>query len=255
MGDDISIKIIADQLGKELELASEAIKDELEKAVQNVAQATYAGIIAKIQSMSMDPKNRQDYLRALKIDDLGEGTWLIFLDGDWATKLEEGQPAYSIRDQLLKSTKVVQVGRRAGQPWVQVSKKGKKFAVVPFGHKPFSGEKGSGDLGTDIKAIRVRNMAGKKQSITKIFKDLEGRPLTGKVATAGQVPLNPDLSNMTKYQFVSESGKVSSIYMTYRTVTEDSTGWQHPGHPGYQLFKEAEKYVQDELENIVKTLL
>lgn len=251
---DIDVKLIADQLGKDLEKAAPQVQLELEQAVGNLAQAAYAAIVAKVQGMSMDPKNRSDYLRALKFKDLGDATWLIFLDGDWASKLEEGFGSYNIRDVLLKSTKTVEVGQRAGQPWVRTNKQGKKFAAVPFEHKPFSGEKMAGNLGDDIKKIMVKNRGGSDQPITEIFKDLGGKPIHGKVATAQNVGI-PNLEGLTKYQFVHDSGKVSSMYMTFRMVSEDSAGWTHPGHKGYQLFKEAEQYVEAELKNIINNLL
>lgn len=251
---DIEVKFIADQLGKDLANIAPQVQAELEQAVGNLAQAAYSAIVAKVQGMSMDPKNRQDYLRALKFQDLGDATWLIFLDGDWASKLEEGFGSYSIKDVLLKSTKTVEVGSRAGLPWVRKSKDGTKFAAVPFEHKPFSGEKMAGNLGDDIKKILAKNRAGVEQPITEIFRDLGGKPIQGKVATANNVGV-PNLEGLTKYQFVHESGKVSSVYMTYRIVSENSPGWQHPGHKGYQLFKEAEQYVETELKNILNTLL
>lgn len=253
---DIEVKLIADELGKDLENATPAIQNEIHQAVENLANATHAAIIAKIQSMSVRPENRQDYLRALKFEKLGDSTWVIFLDGIDAKKLEEGQDGYSIKDQLLKSKKRVQVGSRAGEPWVRTSKAGKKYAAVPFQHKPFSGEKFSGDLAADIKKLQAMNKRTQKmQPITKLFKDLDGKPVHGKVATVAEVPGQPNLAGLTKYQHVHESGAVSSVYMTYRMVHEDSTGWQHPGTKGYQLFKEAEDYVESELKNILETLL
>lgn len=252
---DIEITVIADELGKSLKNLAPQVEAELQAAVGNLAQAAYAAMVAKVQKMSLDPKNRQAYLKALKFQDLGDATWLIYLDGDWPNKLESGYGSYSIKDLLLKSQKIVQVGTRSGQPWVQKNKKGKKFAHVPFEHKPFSGEKMSGDLGEDIKKIMASNRQGQMQPITETFKDLEGKPLQGKVAQAGEHPTNPNLSGLVKYQTVSPSGKVSSIYMTYRTVSEDSAGWTHPGHNGYQLFKEAEDYVKSELRNILDTIL
>ena len=251
---DIEVKLIADQLGKSLENIVPQVQAELEQAVENLANAAYAAIISRVQGMSMDPKNRADYLRALKFQDLGDATWLIYLDGDWPKKLEEGFGAYNIKDVLLKSTKTVEVGSRAGQPWVRKNKDGKKFAVVPFEHKPFSGEKMAGNIGEDIKKILVKNRAGEDQPITKIFKDLDGKAIHGKVATAQNVGV-PNLEGLTKYQFVHDSGKVSSMYMTFRIVSEESTGWKHPGHSGYSLFKEAETYVESELKNIINTLL
>lgn len=252
---DIEISVIADELGKNLKNLAPQVEAELQAAVQNLAQAAYAAMISKVQKMSLDPKNRQAYLKALKFHDLGDATWLISLDGDWPNKLESGYGPYNIKDVLLKSQKIVEVGSRSGLPWVQKNKKGKKFAHVPFDHKPFSGEKSAGNLGDDIKKIEVMNRAGNMQSITETFKDLEGKPIAGKVAQAGVHPTNPNLSGLVKYQSISESGRVSSIYMTYRTVGEDSKGWQHPGHKGYQLFKEAEEYVNTELRNILKTIL
>jgi len=252
---DIEVKLIAEELGKSLKNIAPQVQAELEQAVGNLANAAYAAMVAKVQGMSLDPKNRQAYLKALKFENLGDATWLIYLDGEWAQKLEEGFGAYSIKDQLLKSTKTVEVGSRSGQPWVRKSKKGSKYAAVPFEHKPFSGEKMAGNLADDISKILVKNRMGEDQPITKIFKDLEGKPIAGKVAVGGEHPTNPNLTGLTKYQSVSDSGKVSSIYMTYRMVSENSTGWTHPGHGGYQLFKEAEEYVQTELKNILNTLL
>lgn len=251
---DLELKLIADELGKDLENLAPRVEAELNKAIENLATAAYSAMIAKVQSMSLDPKNRADYLRSLKFENVGDGTYLIFLDGERAQTLEDGQEPWSIKEALLKSQKTVEVGSRAGQPWVQLSKKGTKFAAVPFDHHPFSGHK-SGNLGDDIKKILVKNRAGKEQPITQIFNDLGGKPIHGKVAVAGKVEGQPNLSGLTKYQHVSDTGKVSSIYMTYRMVSEDSTGWQHPGSEGYQLFKEAEEYVQNEMKNILKTLL
>lgn len=256
MMSDIDVKLMAEELGKSIEDLSEKVEQELHAAIENVAQAAHASMIARVQGWSMDPKNRQDYLRALQYAKIDDSSYLIYLDGEWPKKLEEGYPGYSIKDKLLASQKRVKVGSRAGEPWVRTSKEGKKYAAVPFEHKPFSGENSSGNLADDIKKLVAQNMAGKKQSILETFNDLEGRPLTGKVATVSKNSTDvKNLKGLTKYQHVSDSGKVSSIYMTYRMVHQDSPGWQHPGHKGYQLFKQAEEYVERELENIIKTIL
>ena len=254
MMSDISVKLKAEQLGKSIDNLTPQLEAELNSAVENVAVAAHASMISRVQGMSMDPKNRQDYLRALKYQKLSDSSFLIFLDGSWPKKLEEGFGPYSIKDQLLRSNKVVEVGSRAGESWVRTSKKGKKYAAVPFEQKPFSGEKMAGNLADDIKKMVATNMAGKKQSITKTFKDLEGNPIAGKVATVKDSE-NENLKGLSKYQFIHDSGRVSSVYMTYRMVHEDHPGWQHPGHKGYQLFKQAEEYIDQELENIINTLL
>jgi hypothetical protein len=251
---DISLKIRAEALGKTMENLAPQVEEEINSAVKNLAHAAYTAMTAKIQSMSMNVKNRKDYLSALKFKDVGDDSYIIYLDGEWANKLENGFGSYSIREMLLKSQKIVGVGSRAGEPWVRKAKDGHKYAAVPFEHKPHAGS--SGDLAADIKALMGKGRDGQQQSISKIFKNAEGTPMSGKVATA--IPAdntNPNLVGLTKYQSVSPSGKVSSIYMTYRMVSENGKDWIHPGHSGYQLFKEAEDFVEKEMDNIIKTLL
>ena len=91
------------------------------------------------------------------------------------------------------------------------------------------------------------------EKITKIFRDQHGKPLTGAVATG--ISNNPLIDKVTKYQKVNKKGGVSSTYINYKTVSQNSSGWEHPGHDGYKLFKEAEEWVAAELENIIGTLL
>ena len=180
---DFSLKIKAKQLGKSMDDLDQAVEAELREAVKNVAVAAHNTMVAQIQSMQMDPKNRQDYLRGLQITPLDDENYLIYLDGAWANKLEQGFEGYDMKEVLLRSDKTVEVGSRAGEPWVRQGTKG-KFAAVPFEHKPFSGEKfNSGDLATEIKKMTAMNMAGQKQKLTKTFKDLSGNPMSGKVAT------------------------------------------------------------------------
>ncbi len=252
---DISFKIRAEQLGKQIEQLAPMVEEEINQAVKNLAQAAYTAMTARIQGMSMSEKNRKDYLKSLKFSNLGDDSFLIYLDGEWANKLEEGFGSYSIREQLLKSQKVVGVGSRAGEKWVRTGKDGQKYAAVPFEHKPHAGP--SGDLASDIKKLVGENILGHKQGITKIWKNIEGKPMSGKVATVKELPegVSPNLQGLTKFQHVHASGKVSSVYMTFRMVSENGKDWTHPGHKGYQLFKEAQDYVEKEMDNIILTLL
>ena len=251
---DISFKIRAEALGKDMENLAPIVENEINQAVKNLAHAAYTSMTAKVQSMSMNEKNRKDYLKALKFSDLGDDSYLIYIDGEWADKLEKGFGGYSIRDMLLKSQKIVGVGSRSGEPWVRKAKDGHKYAAVPFEHKPHAGP--TGDLAADIKATMAKGTNGQIQSMSKIFKNSEGKPINGKVATAlpGDAP-TANLQGLTKYQYVHPSGAVSSVYMTYRMVSENGKDWIHPGHKGYQLFKQAQDYVEKEMDNIINTLL
>lgn len=249
---DINIKIKAEELGKSIENLAPDVEAEFDAAVKNLAEAAYAQMVAQVQAQTSNPKNRQDYLRGLKFMELGSNDFLIYLEGDWANKLEDGFPAYDMKKQLLSSTKKT----RSGEPWVKTSKAGKKYASVPFEKKPFSRDPAMQDLSQKLKQITVENMQGVDQKLTQIFKNAEGKAIQGKVATIKPGDGVPnELVGVSKYQQVSPTGSVSSVYMAFRTVHEDSDGWQHPGHPGYNLFKQAEEFVESELENIINTVL
>lgn len=251
---DISFKIRAEQLGKQMENLAPQVEEEINQAVKNLAHAAYTSMTAKVQSMSISDKSRKDYLKALKFQNLGDDSYLIYLDGEWANKLEQGYGSYSIRDALLKSKKIVGVGSRSGESWVRTAKDGHKYAAVPFEHKPHANP--TGDLGRDIKNLMAKGVNGQVQSIGTVFKNAEGKPISGKVATVSKSDATtPNLAGLTKYQHVGAGGKVSSVYMTYRMVSENGKDWVHPGSNGYQLFKEAEEYVQKEMDNIIQILL
>lgn len=251
---DISFKLRAEALGKDIENLAPMIEDEINQAVKNLAHAAYTAMTAKVQSMKMSEASRKNYLKGLNFTELGDDAYLIHLDGEWANKLEEGFGSYSIRAMLLKSTKIVGVGKRAGEPWVRIGAEGQKYASVPFEHKPHANP--SGDLGKDIKNLMAKGVNGAVQPISQTFKNADGKAINGKVATVNAADTNvANLKGLTKYQYVHKSGKVSSVYMTFRTVSENGKDWIHPGHKGYQLFKEAQDFVEKEMDNIIKTLL
>ena len=250
---DFSVKIKAEELGKVFEDIGEQLSLELESAVSDLAHGAYAKIAADAQAQISNPDARQQYLKGLDIVELGPGSFLVTLDTEESNKLENGYDGYSIKDNLLKSKKLVQLGPRAGQPWVQTNPEtGNKFAHVPIQVRPHSKEAGN-DLGQEIQAMVGKARDNTRQRITKIFKDSHGKPLTGAVATG--ISDNPLINKVTKYQKVNKGGGVSSTYINYRTVSTNSSGWKHPGHDGYGLFKEAEDWVAAELENIIGTLL
>lgn len=251
---DISLKVRAEALEKTLDNLAPQVEEELNQAVKNLAHAAYTSMIANIQKRQISDKSRKDYLKALDFKDLGDDSYLIVLDGEWANKLEKGFGSYSIRDQLLKSKKVVGVGSRTGESWVRTAKDGHKYAAVPFEHKPHANP--SGDLAKDIKNLMAKGVNGQVQNIDKIFKNADGKAIHGKVASVAAFDAtNPNLANLTKYQHVHKSGRVSSVYMTYRMVSENGKDWIHPGHDGYQLFKETEAFVESEMDNIIRKLL
>lgn len=234
------------------------VQEEFDQAIKDTANAAYASITAKAQQELHS--TRQDYLRGLSFEELGNNTYLITLEGDYANSLEKGYAGFDVRTGMLASEKVVGVGPRSGQKWVQTAKDGHKFAHVPFEHKPHSKAPQASDLNQAIRKLTAMNRAGMEQKLTKVFKDAAGKPIEGRVASVKKVEGFPQLAGISKYQKVyknESTGKetVQSVYMTFRTVSENGDSWQHPGYGGLHAFDEAEKWVAEQIDNIIKTLI
>jgi hypothetical protein len=254
---DINIHIRATALGKSLENLASEIQEELDQAIKDTANAAFASITAAAQSQLHS--SRQDYLRGLSFEELGNNTYLIILEGDFANSLEKGYPGFDVRTGMLNSEKIVGVGPRSGQKWVQQGKNG-KFAHVPFEHRPHSKAPQASDLNQAIKKLQAMNREGVQQKLTSIFKDASGKPLEGRVATVNKVKGFPQLDGLTKYQKVYKNettGKetLQSVYLTYRTISENGKSWRHPGFSGLHAFDEAEKFVEEQIDNIINALI
>jgi hypothetical protein len=251
---DLVLTLDGKELKRTLDNVGERLESELNQAITNLAHATYAKITADAQNKLS--RTRQDYLRGLQFDSLGGNSYLISLQGEWANKIEHGFPAKNMKDVLLNSQKIVQVGKRAGQPWVQKGQKNQRYAHVPFEHKPHSKEAKGGDLNSVLKKMTGYGVSGINQRITRIFKDPSGNPMEGKVAT-GRSDI-PQLDQVVKYQkiYKDQKGKekVQSLYVTYRTISDLSTGWHHPGYEGLRAFREAEIWIAKEIDNIIRRL-
>ena len=253
----------AERLGKDLENLAPAMESALSEAIRGVAESAYATIMSRAQSELNG--TRQDYIKSLNFNDLGDGSYLISLDGEWANALESGQASYDMREKLLKSNKIVEVGSRAGQPWVQHSKPGKdgkthKYAHVPFEKQPFANAGAAGNMADAIQALKGVNAKGNLQKLTKVFKGLDGKALEGRVATAHPGSVSDSrLQDLVKYQSLSINSKgketVRSTYISFRTISEIGKPWIQPARTGLGLFDDAEREVQAQIDKILNVLL
>lgn len=256
-----SIKDSLKKLQKDLESLAPAIEQKIGVAIKDASYAAYASIVAQAQAKLNS--TRADYLKGLTITDIGENSYLIELDGKAANGLEDGYSAFNMTPGMLASTKTVTVGSRAGQPWVQQSvpkgksKESHKFAHVPMQQNPHSKTAGNADMAQAVRAMTAVNAKGNDQSLLSVFKDAGGNALQGKVATGRS--LDPRFDQIVKYQktYQNDAGKntTQSIYIKYRTVSENGKPWMHPGFSGIHAFQEAERELEKNLDAIVKSLL
>lgn len=258
---EFSIEDSFKKLQKSLEGIGPALEQEINAAVKDAAYAAYASIVAKAQAELNT--TREDYLSGLQFIDLGNNEYVITLNGERADSIEDGYPSYNLVPGLLKSTKTVEVGQRAGQSWVQQSQpKGKnkethKYAHVPLERK-VSSVQGTSNLADAIRSMTATNARGRQQKITSLFKDGQGNPIQGKVAVGRSD--DPMLDQLVKYQKTTtnpDTGKsrTQSVYINYRTISENGKPWIHKGYAGLHAFEDAEKEIEKQLDNIIRTLL
>jgi hypothetical protein len=245
------------KLGKDMEDLSSAMRAEASQAVAGVAQAALSFVTGEAQAKLH--ATRQDYLSGLSLEQVGPNEFVIVLSGDAALRIENGWGAYDLRAVLLRSRKIVSVGRRAGQPWVRIGKLNQKYASVPFQQQPFSKAGGASSSADVIAGLYARNARGRRQKLTSVFNDADGNPMEGKVASVTNPALG-NLSGITKYQKkytdpVTGKQTVQGIYATYRTVSENGKPWNHPGYNGLHAFQRAEKFVEEKLDEIAKVLV
>ena len=248
------------EVGKSVASLTKELQNEINDAIKDVAYAAYAHIQSLAQSKLSS--TRQDYLKALQFNELGDNTYLIALDSDWANALEDGFAAFNQTPGMMASQKIVEIGRRAGQPWVQHSKATKKnpshkYAYVPFERHPSTKEPKYADMASQIRAMDAMNKHTQQiQKITEVFKDASGKAIEGLVGIGKSE--NPFLNDLVKYQSVKvgKGGKesVTSTYINYRCVSEIGKPWIHKGFEGIKAFKDAEAFVDAQIKKIIQTL-
>ena len=100
----MDIKIDIGDILKQLEHAGDAVEAEINQAVSTVAHAGYAYAISEVQSKVSSSSNRQDYLKALSLDQIGPSEWVIDFNESIAGHVEKGSGSYNMRSTLLSET-------------------------------------------------------------------------------------------------------------------------------------------------------
>ena len=252
MGNKIKLNAIESirSLKRSLEGLTPKLKKEFDKSVAELAKAAHAQIISHAQSKLKGSK--EDYLKAVRFEQLSPTEFAISLEGDWANMLEEGFPAYDLSAKLLRSNSSVKSGPNSGDSWVKTSKEGNKYAKVPFQRSESMSAKGA-SLGEALQQMTAQNSRGRKQRITELFTDPAGNALEGKVAVGTSD--NPMFDRLVKYQERTTEGDLRSVYVNYRTVSSAGKKWVHPGYLGVHAFEEAEKQIEKELNKIISQFL
>lgn len=253
---EFSITVKAEQLGVDLKKFSDGMIEAIREGIENIAESTYSKIRETAAKALANKSYNETYLKALSFKKLNKNSWILELHGDFANKIEEGTPAFDMRDILLKSKAKVSAGPRAGTSWVQTSKAGYKYANVPvqkFVTPP------SADMATMLKSLQATGRNGVKQTINKIFRNIQtGEPLQGRVAVAGKQAdiLANKFEGLTKYQ-TTKNNRTYNLYMLYRGISnnpEKSKGWRNPGIPAVNAWKGLDNFIDQQFAILLKEI-
>lgn len=181
--------------------------------------------------------------------------------------VEEGTPAHDMKAMLHTSNKV------------RISAKGKRYLIIPFRHGTPSA--GSHEGGRGEKRATLQTMP---QSVYAMAKGLDPSYRTGSREVINPVTNQPvvrhsykwggrlsanaladmGLQNLSRrphwksspYQgmvrFPRDDKSGQSLYMTFRVMSEDSTGWIHPGTPPKWLARQTAEEMQPIIVKVIE---
>lgn len=237
MGIEIDIKVIARELGKDLETLGEKTVQNLKTAVKQLSLNVHAEA-DRLASLKLR-SSRDTYRNALKYEELSNDIYVVYLDPASPAKyFEEGWSGFDMKPGLLNG------------PKARTTKKGIKFNIIPLQQRPFS--KDAPKPSTLVDTRNAIKQILKDKNIEKTVKEIEG----GATVTTFKGIENPMLKGLTQVSKQYQNRRQSQ-YFIFRMVTSksDPSSWQHPGYqPGAQIFKELEFYVRDNIDRIVKSL-
>lgn len=248
-----------------LDLAKE-LKPKFDKAAaeaaRDLALQVHGHILEEVKAKLHS--TREKYEKALKVEPVGDDTWVISLDKS-AVWIEDGMEEHEMIDDLLKSNKT------------KTAKDGSRYLAVPFQHNkgPTQQTQAQNDLTSTLREeLKKRNIPyGKIETgadgsprLGRLHSfDIMGAPLKtqngpgmgkGPVGQVRQGPTGiPFLQNVQVYQhqIQDQQGKTKTVrqIMTFRTVSSKHKGsgrWVHPGLEAKHFFEEAERWAMDQWE-------
>lgn len=241
------------------------ILSNLAHAVEHIAQSAHAQWVAYASGAPL-PDGRVigtrtgTYLRSIQLDRRGDFEWEVFADAPHADAIEAGMPARDLKTMLNTSFKV------------RVTKDGKRYLIIPFRW----GTPGTVTFGKNVMPSSVHRLwtgVNKLQSsmIVGHSRRLSGtgawsvkthQPVTvrqrhylwGDRVTGGQLKqagvTGQQARHMQGMVRMDRPGGRHSQFMTFRVMSEDSSGWLAPARPGYWPARTVAEKVEAEAERL-----
>ena len=231
-------------------IARAGIFGNLSGAVENVAAAGVERWQRAALKAPLWDGERSAYAKSISYEMTGEYSAVVKSDYKYVEDIENGRPAYDMKKMLNTSMKV------------RVGKKG-RYLIIPIRHNtPGNSAHASAmpadiyDVASDLTPSRITG-GGMRPSGTGAFDIGTKSPAmvpTRKYVWGGRAPagLAPKLkthhktdpyAGMVKMD-TSSGGQRSSAYLTFRVMSEASSGWIRPAQPGLHIAKAVAESMQ-----------
>jgi len=235
---DINIKLES----KGLSLNSLGIEQEkaLQEAIKSLAHNVYDEIL--LTAKNTLNTSLRTYEKSLEFKEFGN-IYLISIS-EPGIYFENGFSDFDMIPGLTGGSKA------------KVSKKGYKYNIIPFRHKPTSKAYGGNRKGNYYESLKktVRNM---NKIQPREIRDRSGRVM-GHVIAKAKSTESGITAGMIKVQKKYNTTK-QSTYLTFRGVSDNPesksfSGWKHPGYPGLKAFNKVEKLLDSQVNDIIKVI-
>ncbi len=222
-------------------IVNEAVLPKLHDAVMMMALHAREDWMTAIRHAKLWQGERDTYAQSINIEQTGPFAARVWSEYKYAQDIETGRPAYDMKVMLRTSTKT------------RMGKKG-LYLIIPFQHNMKSLPKAVYAAAKALSPSKVTRMGTRLSASGHIV--AQRSYLWGGRLKAGSLPqMRRQHAGMVRFD-VSTAKASRSSYLTFRVMSESSTGWIIPPQPGQNILAgvvealrpQAEKAFQDALK-------
>lgn len=214
------------------------------QAVNGIAQATASRWVESVQRAKLWSGEKDAYAKTIAYRMTGDFSAVVESDYRYAQDIETGRPARDLKKMLNTSMKV------------RVTSKGTRYLIIPFRHNTPGNSAHAPAMSPAVhsqaSALSLSKITGhgRRLSGTGAFNLKTQAPATvrqrsyswgGRLTGAG-IPRNQQ--GMVRMNTATGEGKKSSSYLTFRVMSENSTGWIIKAQPGQNIARDVAQEMQ-----------
>lgn len=224
-------------LGGKLDLVSginAQVMPLMNQAVRAIAQATAANWRESVMRAKMWSGEKDAYANSIQAKMTGDFSAYVWADYGKAAEIETGRPPRDLKKMLDTSLKV------------RINKRGERYMIIPFRHgtpgsnsnpMPQAVYQQASQLSASSIVAQSRRVSGTGAWDTKTR---QPATVNKNIYSWGQRLDGPGVPRNMKgmYRFdTGAPGAKRSSYLTFRVMTERSSGWIIPAQPGQYIAK------------------